>query len=144
MEAAVDLGRALNNQALACKALLVSQATLYRHLAPKKERTSKARPASVRALPPETRQEILDHLHSEKFIDRSPSEAFHTLLDRGVYYGSVRTYYRILDANDEVKDRRNRRRHVVHAKPELVATGPNQVWTWDIERHEAFSDRATV
>ena len=134
MEAAVQLGRQLHNQALACTSLVVAQSTLYRYLAPKKERTLKPRPAPARALPPETRQEILDHLHAEEFIDRSPSEAFHTLLDRGVYYGSVRTYYRILNANDEVKDRRNHRRHVVHAKPELVATGPKQCWSWDITK----------
>lgn len=134
METVVELGMGLRNQALACRALDVSPATLYRHLAPKKERTSSSRPVSRRALPRETRQEILDHLHSEEFVDRSPSEAFHTLLDRGLYYGSVRTYYRILDANNEVKDRRNRRRHAVYARPELVATGPNQVWAWDITK----------
>lgn len=134
METALELGNGISNQALACRTLDVSRATIYRHLAPKKELFRKPKPPSSRALPPEVCQEILDHLHGEEFVDRSPSEAFHTLLDRGIYYGSVRTYYRILNTNEEVKDRRNHRRHPVHARPELVATGPNQVWTWDITK----------
>ena len=67
-------------------------------------------------------------------MDRSPAEVFNTLLDEGVYLGSVRTFYRILAGNDEVRERRAQRRHPEYAKPELIATGPNQVWTWDITK----------
>jgi putative transposase len=73
-------------------------------------------------------------LHSERFIDRAPAEVFYTLLDEGIYMGSIRTYYRILAANQEVKERRAQRRHPEYRKPELIATGPNQVWSWDITK----------
>jgi len=91
--------------------------------------------AAGRALAEHERKHILDLLHSERFIDRSPAEMFHTLLDdEGVYLGSVSTFYRILRENDEVRERRDQRRHPVYQRPELVATGPNQVWTWDITK----------
>lgn len=89
---------------------------------------------STRALTSKERQQVLDQLHSERFIDRAPAEVYNTLLDEGVYLGSIRTYYRILAANHEVRERRAQRRHTVYAKPELLATGPNQVWTWDITK----------
>lgn len=79
-------------------------------------------------------QLILDTLHSERFVDCSPLEVYYTLLDEGIYLASPRTYYRILDKNQEVKERRAQRRHPDYHKPELLATGPNQVWTWDITK----------
>ena len=88
----------------------------------------------TRSLTVEERQSILDVLHSERFVDRAPAEVYHTLLDEGVYWGSIRTYYRILAENQEVKERRAQRRHPEYQKPELIATGPNQVWTWDITK----------
>jgi putative transposase len=87
-----------------------------------------------RALKQEERQLILDTLHSERFIDRAPAEVYNTLLDEGVYLASLRTYYRILAENQEVKERRAQRRHPEYHKPELIATRPNQVWTWDITK----------
>lgn len=134
METVLDLGKTLGNTTRACIALEISRATYYRAMGPPKERAVKPRPASPRALPPETQQAILAHLHSDEFADKSPSETFHTLLDRGVHLASVRTYYRILDANGEVKERRNQLRHPEYARPELLATGPNQVWAWDITK----------
>jgi putative transposase len=80
------------------------------------------------------RQNILDTLHSERFVDRAPAEVYNTLLEEGVYLGSIRTYYRVLAANQEVKERRAQRRHPEYKKPELMATGPNQAWTWDITK----------
>ena len=82
----------------------------------------------------EERGAILEHLHSDRFVDRAPAEVVHTLLADGIYLGSERTMYRILADNDEVRDRRRQRTHPVHAKPELMATAPNQVWSWDITR----------
>lgn len=134
METALDLSTGLCNTVRACLALELSRATFYRAMGPTKEREAKPRPVSPRALPPETRQAVLDHLHSEEFIDVSPSEMVHTLLDREIYLASVRTCYRILEANNEVKERRNQLRHPKYARPELLATGPNQVWTWDITK----------
>lgn len=134
METALELGKGLHNTARACLALEVARATFYRAMAPPTQRKTKPKPPSPRALPRETQQAVLAHLHSPEFADKSPSETFHTLLDRNVYLASVRTFYRILDANDEVKERRNQLRHPVYARPELLATGPNQVWTWDITK----------
>lgn len=134
METVLELSKGLHNTAKACSALEVSRATFYRGMAPPRERESKPRPQSTRAIPLETRQVILDHLHSDEFVDKSPSQVFHTLLDRGIHLASVRTFYRILDANGEVKERRNQLRHPEYTRPELLATAPNQVWTWDITK----------
>jgi transposase InsO family protein len=82
----------------------------------------------------EERGAILDHLHSDRFVDRAPAEVVHTLLADGIYLGSERTMYRILADNDEVRERRRQRTHPVYAKPEQMATAPNQVWSWDITR----------
>lgn len=115
----------------ACDALGVSRATLYRRRKPKVER---ARTPSPRALSDLERQEILDVLCDERFQDASPAQVYATLLDEGVRLASVSTMYRILAASQAVRERRAIARHPAHAKPELVATGPNQVWTWDITK----------
>jgi transposase InsO family protein len=96
--------------------------------------TTASAKTSPLALSPPERQHVLQVLNSERFQDQSPSEVFATLLDEGIYVGSVRTMYRILDENHQVRERRNQRRHPVYAKPELVATGVNQVWSWDITK----------
>jgi len=77
---------------------------------------------------------VLGLLNDARFYDLSPAEVYATLLDEGCYVCSERTMYRILAAHDEVRDRRNQQRHPVYAAPELMATGPNQVWTWDITK----------
>ena len=76
----------------------------------------------------------LDVLASPRFVDRSPAEVVATLLDEGRYLCAERTMYRILAANQPVRERRNQRSHPCYTKPELVATGPNQTWSWDITR----------
>jgi len=115
-----------------CEAMEVSRATYYRHmnngLKIKKERTS------PRRLSDEKRQEVLDVLIEERFMDQSVPEVYAQLLDGGQYLCSMRTMYRILKENRAVKERRNQRRHPEYKKPELVATGPNQVWSWDITK----------
>ena len=80
------------------------------------------------------RQAVLDVLHSERFVDQSPAEVHATLLEEQTYLCSPRTMYRVLAAADEVRERRAQARHPVYTKPELVATGPNQVWSWDITK----------
>lgn len=119
----------------ACAALAVSRATFYRHRTPAATRS--ARPASHRALPPEERAQVLAVLNSQRFVDKAPAQVYADLLDDEKRLCSVRTMYRILAASGEVRERRDQLRHPHYAKPELVATGPNQVWSWDIVRHEA-------
>jgi putative transposase len=69
-----------------------------------------------------------------RFVDRSPAEMVATLLDEGEYLFSERTMYRVLAANQPVRERRNQREHPAYTKPELVATGPIQVWSWDVTK----------
>lgn len=80
------------------------------------------------------RRQVLAVLHEDRFVDRAPAEIYATLLDEGVYLCSIRTMYRILAANHEVRERRDLLTHPTYAKPELLATGPNQVWSWDITK----------
>ena len=119
-------------QSAACRALSVPRASWYRGLQP--VAPPAARPTPARALPPAERQTVLDHLHSERFRDKSPAEAFATLLDEGVYLCSVSSMYRILAGSGEVRERRDQLRHPEYKKPELLATAPNQVWSWDITK----------
>jgi putative transposase len=89
----------------------------------------RVRPTPARALDAAERRAVLDHLHSERFSDKAPAEVYATLIDEGVYLCSIRTMHRILAENGELKERRNQLRH-----PQLLATGPNQVWSWDITK----------
>lgn len=77
---------------------------------------------------------MLDVLHEERFIDKTPAEIYATLLDEGKYVCSISTMYRILRANEEARERRRIAKHPNYKKPELLATGPNQVWSWDITK----------
>ena len=117
-------------------ALGLSVATFYRRRTP--ARTPEPRPTPPRARSAAERQEVLAVLHSERFIDRAPAEVVHTLLDENRYHCSERTMYRILAENAEVRERRDQLRHPAYAKPELIATGPNQVWSWDITKLKTF------
>jgi putative transposase len=80
------------------------------------------------------RQQVLDLLHSPRFADSSPAQIYATLLDEGRYLCSVRTFYRLLQSQHEVRERRNQLRHPSYQRPELLATAPNQVWSWDITK----------
>jgi len=117
----------------ACEALGVSRATFYRRRTPSTGH-QQPRPTPARALSEAQRDEVYDVLCSERFVDRSPAEVFATLLDEGTYLCSERTMYRILASKAAVRERRAQRRHPTYKKPELVATAPNQVWSWDITR----------
>ena len=78
---------------------------------------------------------MLEVLHAPEFVDLAPAEVYAKLLDeRGEYLCSERTMYRILDAAGEVRERRDQLTHPQYEKPELLATGPNQVWSWDITK----------
>src|SRR5438128_827604 len=91
-------------------------------------------PPHPRALSVAERQAVLDVLHSERFCDTAPAEEYATLLDEGRYLAAERTMYRLLAAAGETGERRNQRVHPAYAKPELLATGPNEAWSWDITK----------
>ena len=94
----------------------------------------KARPRSARALSAKERDQVLAVLHSEGFVDQAPACVYATLLDEGRYLCLVRSMYRILASEDEVRERRNQLRHSSYEKPELLATRPNELWSWDITK----------
>ena len=77
---------------------------------------------------------VLDVLHEDRFADLAPAQVYATLLDEDRYLCSERTMYRILGANDEVRERRAQLVHPRYAAPELLATAPNQLWSWDITK----------
>jgi len=77
---------------------------------------------------------VLDQLNSDRFADQSPRQVYAKLLDEGNYFCSVRTMYRILTDNQSSRERRNQLKHPNYQKPELLATGPNEVWSWDITK----------
>ena len=117
----------------ACQALGVSRATFYRRQRPTPGH-QQPRPTPARALCESEREQVLDVLASARFVDRSPAEVVATLLDDERYLCSERTMYRVLAASAPVRERRNQREHPQYTKPELVATGPNQCWSWDITK----------
>ena len=115
----------------ACEALGVSRATMNRRRQPK---LVKARKQQERALSAGERKNVLAVMNSERFMDAAPREVYAALLDEGCYLASVSTIYRVLADSQAVRERRAVRRHPSYAKPELVARGPNQVWSWDITK----------
>jgi putative transposase len=90
--------------------------------------------AHPRALSVAERTAVLDVLHAPRFQDAAPAAVYATLLDEGTYLASERTMYRLLAAEGETRPRRDQLVHPSYAKPELLATAPNQVWSWDITK----------
>ena len=117
----------------ACQALGVSRATFYRRQRPAPGRQQPPK-TPVRALAQCEREHVLDVLACPRFVDRSPAEVVAVLLDEGQYLCSERTMYRILAANHSTRERRHQLTHPPYTKPELLATAPNQTWSWDITR----------
>jgi len=117
----------------ACKALAVPRATFYRRRRSAEE-PARERKQPVRALTEAERKQVLAVLHEPRFIDKAPTEVYASLLDTGIYLCSIRTMYRILHTANEVRERRKQLRQPVYVKPELLATAPNQVWSWDITK----------
>jgi putative transposase len=118
----------------ACVAVGRSRATHYRRQAPPKPRSTTPRPAPPNKLTDEEMDQILNVLRSPRFVDLSPAQVFHILLDEGTYLASVSSYYRLLRANGEVRERRRQATHPPRVRPELVARRPLIVWSWDITK----------
>jgi putative transposase len=116
----------------ACQAFGLARSGFYRGQHP--ATTPAPRPSPPRTLSSEERHAVLETLHSDRFVDQAPATIYATLLDEGRYHCSIRTFYRILEEQAEVNERRNQLRHPVYQKPELLATAPNQVWSWDITK----------
>ncbi len=118
----------------ACQALAYPRSSYYRQQKPRPASSKRMPTPSLRALPQPERDTVQETLNSERFVDSSPRQVYGTLLDEGQHLRSVSTMYRILRENDEVRERRNQKRHPAYKKPELIATAPNQVWSWDITK----------
>ncbi|MFL6162690.1 MAG: IS3 family transposase, partial [Jatrophihabitantaceae bacterium] len=120
----------------ACRAAGRPQANHYRRhrQTPAPARPARRRRAQPRALAPSEREGVRALLNSPDFVDKAPATVYHELLDEGVYLASVSTMYRVLREHGEVGERRRQAVHPARVKPELVATGPNTVWSWDITK----------
>lgn len=134
MDAAVSLGSALG-AASACAGMGVARATYYRakHVRAPLHTVRQPRRSPL-ALSESERQQILDRLHSPEYIDVAPHTVYAMLLDDGIYLASVSTFYRILRETSGTRPRRNELVHPAYARPELLATKPCEVWSWDITK----------
>ena len=118
----------------ACDALDVPRATFYRWRKPPDPEKLPVKHKSPMALTPDERQNVLDVLHAEEHMDKAPAAVHAGLLDQDTYLCSVRTMYRILESEGESHERRVQRQHRHYEKPELLATAPNELWSWDITK----------
>jgi putative transposase len=114
----------------ACRAL----GAIYRRRRPPAPKPKKPRPRPARALSEAEREAVLAKLHDERFVDSSPAAVWATLLDEGAYLCSERTMYRLLEASGSSRERRDQLTHPAYAKPELLASKPNETWSWDISK----------
>jgi putative transposase len=118
----------------ACQDLSVPRSGVYRRRRRLSPPPVHALRSSARRLKDEEKSTVLAYLHEERFQDCSPAQVYASLLDDGQYHCSIRTMYRLLDAKDENRERRDQLIHPPYRKPELLATGPNQLWSWDITK----------
>ena len=124
----------VTSTARACALLGKSRATHYRRQAPPRLGPTPPRPAPPNKLTEAERQHILTLLRSPQYCDLAPAQVWARLLDEGVYLCSISTMYRLLATAGESRERRRQRTHPAKKKPELIATAPNQVWSWDITK----------
>jgi transposase InsO family protein len=121
----------------ACQALGLPRSAIYRARYRRRHILVRARNTRARsplALSAAERERVLSVLNSERFADMAPAAIYATLLDEGCYLAWVRTMYRLLEAQGQNLERRRQRVHPHYAKPELLATRPNAVWSWDITK----------
>ncbi|OTP76224.1 Mobile element protein [Caballeronia sordidicola] len=125
--------------ARACRVMNIDRSLVYRHRAAARHLVAQPAPPIARPRPPLALSElerwcVLDALNSERFANCSARQTYATLLDEGVYLGSVRTMYRLLAGADQVRERRRQLTHPCYTRPELLAVQPNEVWSWDITK----------
>ena len=118
----------------ACELTGKSRATVYRRRHGIRSGCRERRPAAPNALSAGERDELLAVLDSPRFADKAPRQVWAILIDEGIYLASVSTMYRLLREAGQVRERRAQAAHPARRKPELIATGPNEVWSWDITK----------
>jgi len=118
----------------ACRAAGKSKATHYRREQPPKLGPPPPRPTPANALSDDEVEVLMEALRSERFRDLAPAQVWAMLLDEDVYLGSISTMYRQLRAHGELRERRAQATHPARSRPELMATRPNQCWSWDITK----------
>jgi putative transposase len=133
----VDSAKVHVGTSAACRVLGVPNTTYYRHKGPL--RVGKITPSQTcrvpgRGLTQDEQRKVISDLNSDRFKDMAPPQVYSTLLDEGVFHCSISTIYRLLRKRGEINERRKQRTHVPAQRPELLATGPNQVWSWDITK----------
>lgn len=130
-ELAIDVGTSA-----ACQVLWVPRASYYweRRKTSAPAVAASPRPSPARALDRAERETVLARLHEERFQDRSPAAVYATLLDEGEYLCSISSMHRLLKQHGETRERRDQLTHPPYKKPELLATAPNQLWSWDITK----------
>jgi putative transposase len=133
MDAAVDELTQIVGTKRACEALGRSRASYYRERRGPRYGPPAPR-RSARALSELEADAVIDTLNEERFCDKAPAQVWATLLDEGTYLASVSTMYRLLGERQQVRERRAQARRPALVKPELVATKPNEVWSWDITK----------
>jgi putative transposase len=133
LDAAIDELAPVVGRRRACAVMGRSRASHYRAKRPPVYGPPAPR-RSHRALAPAEAEAVVATLNSERFCDRAPAQVWATLLDEGVYLASISTMYRLLRVRSQVRERRAQARRPALVKPELVATRPNEVWSWDITR----------
>jgi putative transposase len=130
-ELAIDVGTSA-----ACQVLRMPRASYYweRRKTSAPAVAASPRPSPARALDRAERETVLARLHEERFQDRSPAAVYATLLDEGEYLCSISSMHRLLKQHGETRERRDQLTHPPYKKPELLATAPNQLWSWDITK----------
>jgi putative transposase len=118
----------------ACHTMEVPRSSFYRRVRAKRCGPRPRPSPHPRALSQAERAEVLGICHSSRFTDAAPASIVATLLDEGTYLASERTFYRVLSACGQVRERRNQLTHPAYVRPELLATSPNELWSWDITR----------
>jgi len=121
----------------ACRSLEIARSSYYYHFRKYRKKGSEKpqeKPKPAWSLSLAEREQALEVLHSDEYIDSAPHQIYARLLDKGIYLCSISTMYRLLHEHDEVRERRNQHCHREYWKPELLAEAPNQVWSWDITK----------
>lgn len=133
MNASYELSKS-TSVAAACDSFGLARSSFYRALEPKQKPTLAAKKGNPLALNDQETEQVIEALNSQEYLDKTPYEVYGSLIDKGLYLCSIRTMYRILKQSQQSQERRKGHRQKNYTKPELLATQPNQVWSWDITK----------